>query len=874
MASTVSMSSTASVTLTPSVSPSQGATGIPGLMPSITSTLSSARLQIQADVQFTSATAIRRFFPIVIRADDGNVPATVRAAVVSPWGSGAARTLLRSHPGNSSLITPPCSQLARAPDTIIQGACQPRPGIGVGGTRLHRHESAGVVASLWLAPRDCSNTPLSAAFTISPTLVFLSAYITDPRVVELPAAASDVLLAPFSLPATSVTAMGVYSSLRGILAQVQSVTWSLSGLPSGDAFALNASTYFGSLPSVHSFSWSSAALASAIPPYTLLPGYYYTASVNISLRASWAWDTENFKNSSFPAAPPPPSANVSPRSLETLSITSEAPWLDNSASRDTLSRSASVAVVSLLPIPAAIAVTPSKGTALASRFNLSGSGGTMSPAASAYDLSTATPRGNYSSASLASSLITTHPFHPNATAALLADLQGGDDSQSIVSAGIMSSQAGDWCAVLDDLASSASPDPARVAALPAWALALGPLAHALDIAAALDSNSNAPNAYGPDLSEAASLSASLLQRTTRATLVSSASLCARLSASLASFLPIAPLNASAEPATTLLSPQTDDASLLYSFRVGTRPLSALPDGSLASVSPPVFSSPDIGIEQALLYSVPLQVSASGSTTYTNSSTMLDTKLPLTLQYGALNISLATLVPVYVLVLDNAQAVSAAVVNVPLYPPISSTASGNASAISASVAELSDELFGPHSNSSASPLATVLSVGTLASVLGTLSTGLLVAGSAVSSGNVTSGSNISSAVAVVSPNTITRTFLLNVTAAALSALTTQTLLQEQPQSRTGPLFDDPTLGAFSLTIRSLSLDPFEISSESADSAVASLNALMTAALAGVKSGSIDRRRSLMLATGSVSDTTKVVRLPTQVCGESNGRALLH
>lgn len=98
---------------------------------------------------------------------------------------------------------------------------------------------------------------------------------------------------------------------------------------------------------------------------------------------------------------------------------------------------------------------------------------------------------------------------------------------------------------------------------------------------------------------------------------------------------------------------------------------------------------------------------------------------------------------------------------------------------------------------------------------------LVAGSPVLAGDVTTGSNSTYAALVVARNTETRAALLNVTSAVLTEL----IAQAADGEGAGSTLDDATLGAVALTIRALSIDPFEVSAGAASSAVASLTLLL-------------------------------------------------
>lgn len=176
-------------------------------------------------------------------------------------------------------------------------------------------------------------------------------------------------------------------------------------------------------------------------------------------------------------------------------------------------------------------------------------------------------------------------------------------------------------------------------------------------------------------------------------------------------------------------------------------------------------------------------------------------------------------PIYVLVQDPATlAVSVGVTVVSMLPPVSAAVAGNATALSSAIAAIAAGIS--LANASTSPLAVLLEAATLSSMLGTLSTGQLVAGSAVPAGNVSAGVNGTTAGAVVRPNSATRTVLLDLTAAALASIL------GSPEGSNGAVtLDDTTIGTVALAIRALSLDPFELDVSSAGSAVSALTTLL-------------------------------------------------
>lgn len=682
-------------------------------MPGIAVALSSLGLRLELDVSLTSTSAIDRFLPLHFSARDGVFPPAVLASALLPDGTGAARTLLRSllPSGSAPLASVSCSQLASLDDPISGGASRPTPGAGVGGVRLERQEAVATVASLWLARADCGELPLAAAIPLSPTLVFISAYTDDPRDVTLPASSSRTLLS--ALPTAA------YGALRGILALVLAVSWNATGVPS--AQLLNMTADRGALPAVHSLSWTSGALASALPPYALLAGYAYTATASAQLGAAWAWDTEAFLNGSaaFPPAPPPQGAGVTTLPPELLTVGPEAAWSPAPQSANsTPGRSAALALVTLPPRDATVAASPASGTAVVTEFQLSASGGNLPPGATAADLTQSTPRSVVSPVALASSLLTAFPMPPEAASAMLAAVQSGSATSAEPEA---------WCAPIEEVASAGTLT-VDGSGLPAWALRLGPLAHALDVAAGLDAAMSAPPTLGaaPDLTTAAAVSAALLLATGPAAYTSAARLCSEIIASLVTALPLSPLNASAAPLAfpgglgngTSSNNSSNSSSLRYSFRVGTRPLESLPPGTVVSLSPPVFSSPDAALTEALLYSVPVQLSTVGGSSFVNLASLSGVILPLT--QAGFNLSAATPVPLYVIVLDGTRAVSVGVTVVPLLPPLPEGAAVNATTLSIAVAGLAAGVT--LANATATPLATLLNIATLASMLGALSTG--------------------------------------------------------------------------------------------------------------------------------------------------------
>ena len=259
---------------------------------------------------------------MTLRADDFGLHEAVRKSFILPRGTGAARAVVRSLKRGTSELT--CASLASLEDPLVGGLCQPNEGLATAGARLQRHEASATVAKIRVSRADCLDTPLALTYTISPSLLFISAFGSDPRNVSFPVEAGDVLIAPEVFSGDVRVTTGVRDSLRGIVARVTTVEWKVSGVPSAAAIALNAS-YSGKLPSVHTLSWTSAALGSGIPPYALLPGYHYTATASVTLQAAWAFNTGAFTGV-FPPAPPPSSAYVVPPEVESLRIESDFPW--------------------------------------------------------------------------------------------------------------------------------------------------------------------------------------------------------------------------------------------------------------------------------------------------------------------------------------------------------------------------------------------------------------------------------------------------------------------------------------------------------------------------------------------------------------------
>ena len=826
-------------------------------MPSIVRTLAAHGLRLQVDVQLTSASAVRRFIPMQMSERDANVPSLVRAASVLPDGTGAARTLLRSMAtlaSNGDPIDVPrsCSELARMNDPLSAVSSRPR-NVGVGGARLRRHEATSVVATLWLTFDECRERPVSSVFPVSPSLVFVSAYGTDPRTVTLPAAASDTIFAPKLTADESVgdAATGISRFLRGILAQVTKVDWTVTGLPSGDAKALNASSYSYKLPAKHTLSWTSSALASALPPYALLPGYYYTATASVTLQAAWAWDADAFVDERFPPKQPPIAEAVlrSASLLETITLGPESPWPAASSqagsASTTLGRTAALAYVTLPPGAASLLASPAAGTALVTSFNLTAA--SAKPPSEVVDITTLTPSSDVSTAALVSSLLTTYPMHGDAVAAIIATVTGGTVANNLFT----SSRS--WCSDIRAPGTIAASTTNAVAVLPVWAFPLRLLSHALAVAAALDVARNAPSSLGVDLTQAAGISDGLMLASGRAVFGPAAALCAQISTSIVTALVAAPLNANAP----LVSPPLSSGLLQYSFRVGTRPLSALPEGTVEVQPALKFINADDGIAEALLRAVPLQLSSDGTSTYIDSQAITGIQLPLPLQWGALSLSVPTLVPVYVLVLDETQAVTFGVINIPLLPPLPPGAAENANMLSFAIANLASNITANNINKP--PIDALLTIATLSSMLGTNSTGQLVSGTTVAGDTDTNSENITAS------NTATRGLLLDATADALDRFLLQSTYQQNTTSNNSrPLLDDTTLGVIALTVRSLTLDPFELSSDGADVSIGVLSSLMKASLVG----SINIRDTV---DANVSDTDSgvgaeaavVVQLPTEV-----------
>ena len=785
-------------------------------MPSIASTLQLASLKLQVNVELTSASAVNRFLPMRLQ-EDGVVPARVSSSAVLPSGSGEARALLRALPLGSSArslagdaelsSSTTCADLAAMADPLktpgLSGAAV--AGLGASGVRLQRQESTAVIASLWLARSDCAQLPLVPAVTLSPSLVFLSAYTQDARDVALPADPKITLISPFappgseppsSRPSIDAVAEGVYGSLRGILARPTAVEWTVTGLPSADAVLLNAS-YGDSLPAVHTLTWTSAALASALPPYALFPGYYYTATAAVTLEAAWSWDTEAFSVGSFPPAPPPETTHVSVGAPESLAIAPELAWGSHTASLSP-GRNAALAFVTLPPGAVTVVASPPSGTAIVTSFDISASGGRLSPNVTAADITASTALSSVNRLALASSLLTTYPLPPSAIEALLTGFEITNYDP------VIDTEA--WCADLALLGSSATPDASVQQRLPASSFALLPFAHALAVARSLDAASSSPPLNGLDLTRAAAVSATILSAQ-GSQFAAAASLCQTIAARMTAALIQSPLNADAPPA----QPVVTNTVQLFSFRVGTRPLSALPEGMLSASGK--FASPDMAIS-ALAYSVPLQVSSSGSS-FSTASAMNDLMLPLPLQWSGLNLSESTILPVYAVSRDGS-ATAVGVINIALLPPVSPSIASDNVALSSAVSALAASVSAD--DAASNPVSTLLTIGTLSSMLSTSSSSVQSAGT---SDVGSTGSSVTEA------NAATRTALLDLTRTALQSIVSQA----SGSSSTGPILDDATLSAVALTVLSLSGDPLELSAQGASYTIDMLMQLLDAALGG-------------------------------------------
>ena len=778
-----------------------------------------------------------------------SLPLAVSASALLPLGSGKSRTIMRTlldHADVSSGST--CADLAALIDPLetpgLAGAWMPQ--VGAGGTRLQRQESTAVSASLWLARIDCPQMPLLHAVPLSPSLLFLSAYSLDARDVTLPAAPSSTVLSPIASPEshvpplsyTDTVSTGVYSSLRGVLVHVTAVNWTVTGVPSADATALNETLYGGSLPLVHQLTWISSTLGSALPPYALLPGYYYTATASAALEAAWAWDTDAFESRVFPPTPPPSTAHVVAGLPESIFVAGEVAWVaahseasPSSPLTSPWGRAAALAYVTLSASAVMLSPSPSNGTALVTLFDVAASGGVVPSNSSAGDFTPSTS----ADAVNRIALVSAYPMPLEAAQALLAVASG---SSSSAEAPVGDAQTALWCADLIALGLAAAPSPTVFRALPAWALSLGPLAHALAIARALDAAGSPPPFPSADLLQVEAVSATILDGSGGAAeFARSADLCTSITTQLAAVVASAPLNPAFDPAPRSPPPPTD---VQYSFRVGTRPLSALPAGLLSATGR--FSSPEAVIRAARIYSIPLQISSLGWTSFSSISQLYGLQLPLPMQWSGLNLSVPTLLPVYALSNDGSGALSAGVVEVALLPPIPQGNAGDGVAVSAAVSSIASGVN--VMSAAAAPMATLLTIGTLGSILATTSTAVDATGLAV-------GANASS---FTSSNTATRTLLITCARAALDALVL--LSQNSGGAPSGQLLDDSTCHAIALAVLSISADPLELSISGATITIDLLYDMLAAAVAGLGR----RRREL---PSSVAAPVPLIQMNIQV-----------
>ena len=388
-------------------------------------------------------------------------------------------------------------------------------------------------------------------------------------------------------------------------------------------------------------------------------------------------------------------------------------------------------------------------------------------------------------AAITSALLSTFPLSPDAV-------------DRLISGSIESSTENDVSQLLlaqcRDLTNAAVP--------PLWARPLGPMSHALAVAATLDASSSAPPPSGPDLSVAASISSDLLSRrgggagSGFGSEDDAAALCNTIVSGLVAVLESPPWEPS--PPRRAVTQRQDP---LYSFRIGTRPLSE------------TLVTPDALLREAQLYSIPLSLEQVGGGA--SLPVLIGALLPLPLQSLSTYFSSGdSTLPVFAVAQDGA-VLSAGVCAVIVGPPIS----GNATVVSDTVATFAEDLASRVAT--APTLTAFLSSGTLGVVLNAKSTASLATRSTFTA----SSSNTS---LVTAANVETRALLVNVTVAALNSLI-QVANASNDGSSDAPLLDDVTVNEVSLAIQSLTNDPFELDSRTISTTISALSVLLDATI---------------------------------------------
>lgn len=759
----VTRSTLSSFAQSPSTSPASSVPQ-PSLLPvaSVSSVLAARGLLMQAEAAFASASSVDRLMPLELPASEASAAGDVAVptqVIVSLGGAppgngtGTARALLRAAAGaNPPSTADPCSLTATDPLGGLPTPNQSAPtALGV---RLLRHEATALIARLWLAPVDCPASPLALAIPITPQLAFISAFTGDARDVAASvsaggeAAALDRLLLAPGCPAGPnirlADCAAPYAALqRGVVARLRVADWVVSGFPTAAAVALNStlpSSFFGALPAIHVIKLSTTTLSAALPPYALLPGYYYTATALLSLDVTWAWDTAAFESRSFPASTLPPSVATALADRGYGHLAAETEVLNASSPAPRAGAYSALALVALPTVMRGVAVFPPSGVALVDVFNVS-AGPIESPDTAPLDTPPllATP-------SFVSALLDSAPLPPSAQLALVGVPIANSPHLSAACAKL---------AALDSAAYNAS----LASSLRAWELDTTLLGFALAVAGAVGAAFPIPSAVTEGVSLAAgegvaqSALAGALTRAPFAAAVpgasSPAALCVSLSARMIAALQASPLNTSSSA--PHFAPIPDFENVTYSFRVGT--LSYAPSASATA-----FES------SALTNSVPIRATDGGDSFVAERSVLATLPLPLeTDGLYALSSGSATNLSaqIFVIARSNTRVLAVASSVVTLRSPTSSSGLASIAALSRGYTSR---------NASVAPLPTILAAATLGALLSADSTARALRGTAVVvPSRVTSNSSGSFPFSYTVLNAETRSNLLNLTAIALAAM---------------------------------------------------------------------------------------------------------
>lgn len=339
--------------------------------------------------------------PLASYLTNAAIPAAVQANAVTAIGNGTAI-------GRNVTTLTPDKIAAYLSSLLGSPGKQPSiPAIGAGSAAMVTDAADTVILTSSLFATSTSAAPTISALSV-PQLSAWSSYLV-PSLVQyldlgvnataaLGTAAANTTKAWASqqkalpLPQSTLDFLsslgnGTFAPLVGAKLRISSITWTITGYPTsvirtsrGWADPVNASTVTGLHTLTHVIDMSSSTLADAtsitIQPGTLRPGFVYTIAASGSATATWDTAASALADPTLNLNVDTAGGTSSPLTLSQAFIRAGVflNGLDQSVSVPLLIGSPLVLYCQLPPWQGAVAVAPSTGTALLTRFNVSTAG--------------------------------------------------------------------------------------------------------------------------------------------------------------------------------------------------------------------------------------------------------------------------------------------------------------------------------------------------------------------------------------------------------------------------------------------------------------------------------------------------------------------